>query len=198
MKEWFVDAITEHGYAALFALLMLGIVGLPVPDETLLVFAGYLTFKQQLSFLPAVAAAFLGSACGITLSYGVGRALGSYLGPSLGRVGLDAGKLANVRAWYQARGKYALVAGYFVPGIRHLTAFVAGSSKLPLPVFAVYAYTGGLLWTVSFLLLGFWLGDEWSRLSTTIHHSLLAVTAVAFLIVGLHLLRNRKNRKAVS
>jgi membrane protein DedA with SNARE-associated domain len=178
---------------------MLGIIGLPVPDETLLVFAGYLTFKQQLAFLPAVAAAFLGSACGITLSYGLGRVLGTYLGPSLGRVGLDAGRLEEVRAWYQARGKYALLAGYFVPGIRHLTAFVAGSSKLPLPVFAVYAYTGGLLWTVSFLILGRWLGDEWARLSATIHHALLAVTAVAFLVIGLHLLyRNRKNRKTVS
>lgn len=38
--EW----ITHYGYVAIFVLLMLGIVGLPVPDEALLTFVGYLSF----------------------------------------------------------------------------------------------------------------------------------------------------------
>jgi membrane protein DedA with SNARE-associated domain len=39
--------IAQYGYVALLGLLMLGIVGLPIPDETLLTFAGYLVFKQD-------------------------------------------------------------------------------------------------------------------------------------------------------
>jgi membrane protein DedA with SNARE-associated domain len=42
-----------------------GIVGLPVPDEWLLTFSGYLVFKNTLSFVPTFFAAFLGSACGL-------------------------------------------------------------------------------------------------------------------------------------
>lgn len=180
MKDWFVQAITQYEYAALFALLMLGIVGLPVPDETLLVFAGYLSFKQQLSFVPAVVAAFLGSACGISLSYGVGRMLcGVLAGPLARRLGIDDQKLLAVKAWYQRKGKYALVAGYFLPGLRHVTAFLAGSSRLPFPVFAGYAYTGGLIWSGTFLTLGYLLGDEWARLSDSIHHALLGVAVLA-------------------
>lgn len=193
MKEWFVEAITQYEYAALFALLMLGIIGLPVPDETLLVFAGYLTFKQQLSFLPAAATAFLGSACGITLSYWLGRTLCDYLAASLERrLGIDAGKLQAVEAWYRRRGKYALVAGYFLPGLRHLTAFIAGSSKLPFPVFAAYAYSGALLWAVSFLTLGYLLGDEWARSSERIHRVLLAVAVLASVAAAVFLLRRRR------
>ena len=37
--------ISHYGYFGLFSLLMLGIVGLPVPDETLLTFAGYLVVE---------------------------------------------------------------------------------------------------------------------------------------------------------
>ena len=37
--------IAQYGYGAIFLLLMLGVVGLPVPDETLLVYCGYLISK---------------------------------------------------------------------------------------------------------------------------------------------------------
>jgi membrane protein DedA with SNARE-associated domain len=44
MEQHILAWITEYGYAAIVGLLMLGIVGLPVPDETLLTFTGYLVF----------------------------------------------------------------------------------------------------------------------------------------------------------
>ncbi|MBA2251795.1 MAG: DedA family protein, partial [Nitrospirales bacterium] len=37
--------IADYGYVAIFGLLVLGIVGLPVPDEALLTFVGYLSFQ---------------------------------------------------------------------------------------------------------------------------------------------------------
>ena len=63
--EW----IVRHGYGAIFLLLMLGIIGIPVPDETLLVFAGYLSSKGTLRLEPTIVTAFLGSACGISIRY---------------------------------------------------------------------------------------------------------------------------------
>ena len=77
--------MAHDGYLALFGLLMLGIVGLPVPDETWLTFAGYLVFRQQLALLPTLAVACCGSMCGMTLRYGLGRTLGRAVGLSVGR-----------------------------------------------------------------------------------------------------------------
>ena len=51
--------IEQYGYAGLFVLLMLGVLGLPVSDETLLVFAGYLSAKGTLRVAPAFIAASL-------------------------------------------------------------------------------------------------------------------------------------------
>ena len=190
--------ITQYGYGAIFVLLMLGIVGLPVPDETLLTFAGYLVFKQKLTFLPTVATAFLGSSCGITVSYACGRGLGLHLVRKVGPLlRLKPEHVSQVQTWFARWGKYTLIIGYFVPGVRHLTAFVAGSSKLPLPVFTLFAYSGALVWTSSFIGLGYLFGEEWAHLSDTLHRPLIMLAALISLALALYLLLWRR-RQTVS
>jgi membrane protein DedA with SNARE-associated domain len=192
--ELFFGWIHQHGYAALVMLLMMGIAGVPVPDETLLTFAGYLVFKQKLAFVPTVLAAVTGSLAGISLSYGLGRSLGRYFIRTIGPVlRLDFEKMEGVRSWYARRGKYALLFGYFVPGVRHLVAFVAGSSKLPFAVFAPFAYTGGILWCLCFVTLGFALGEEWARTSVALHRFLVVGTVLFCLTLAVGvLLRKRR------
>jgi membrane protein DedA with SNARE-associated domain len=185
--------LEAYGYPGLFVLLMLGIVGLPVPDETLLAFAGYLVFKRTLGLPATLLAAFLGTTCGITLSYGLGRGLGPGAVRRFGhRLRVTPEHLDRVQAWYRRHGRYALFLGYFVPGVRHLVAFVAGSARLPLPLFALFAYTGGLVWSLTFILLGYGFGEEWARMSAALHRILLilaGVVAAGLLVAGLVLRR---------
>jgi membrane protein DedA with SNARE-associated domain len=188
--EW----ITRYGYAGIFLLLMLGIVGLPVPDETLLTFVGYLNSKGDLACLPSVAAAFLGSSTGISLSYGVGRIAGyravTKLSPLLH---LSAEHIEKGEAWLRHWGKYALIIAYFVPGVRHLVALLAGASNLPLRVFAPFAYCGALLWSATFIAVGYGLGEEWHRQSSLVHRTviILALIVAAAILVGLIIMRRQ-------
>ncbi|SRR5579884_280260 len=186
--------IAQHRYHALFLLLMLGIVGLPVPDETLLLFAGYLIYKGSLAPLPTVLTAFLGSACGISISYGIGRGLRGILVHRQGTLlRLDPSKMETTRRWYLRWGKYLLLVGYFLPGVRHLAALVAGSSNLPLAVFALFSYTGALIWSTSFLAAGFILGEEWTSASESFHHAFMLVAILAiFLLIVMAIGRNRR------
>jgi membrane protein DedA with SNARE-associated domain len=165
-----MDAITswvmQYGCLAVFCLLMLGIVGLPVPDELLLTFVGYLIFQEILNPIPAAVAALSGSICGITLSYVLGRTCGLPLIEKYGRfINLKMKHLEKVRRWFNRIGKWTLTVGYFFPGVRHFTGFVAGTSKLQLPVFAGYAYLGALFWAATFISLGYILGEEWPLIS---------------------------------
>jgi membrane protein DedA with SNARE-associated domain len=186
--------IPEYGYPALFLLLMLGIVGLPIPDETLLTFSGYLIFKNELALMPTMVAAFLGSICGITISYAIGRRLGMYFVRTLGCIlRITPDDLDRVKAWYVRWGKYALLVGYFVPGVRHLVALVAGSSNLPLVIFIPFAYTGALIWSATFLGLGYGLGETWAHASATVHRGLAVAGGIVFMVlIGLLVLRMRK------
>jgi membrane protein DedA with SNARE-associated domain len=185
--------IPEYGYPALFVLLMLGLVGLPIPDETLLAFSGYLIFTNQLAPMPTMATAFLGSICGITISYAIGRCLGLYFVHTVGRrlrIGHD--DMDKVNAWYMRWGKYALFFGYFVPGVRHLVAIVAGSSNLPLVIFMPFAYTGALIRAATFLGLGYGLGETWAHASATVQQDLaVAGGIVVVVLIGLLVLRRK-------
>jgi membrane protein DedA with SNARE-associated domain len=189
--------ISEYGHVAIFGLLVLGIVGLPVPDETLLTFAGYLVYKGHFHYLPTIAAAFAGSICGITISYIIGRTGGLYLIHKYGPyVHLTKKRLDRVHNWFERMGRWALFFGYFMPGIRHFTAVVAGSSELEPHVFALFAYSGGFLWVVTFISLGYFLGERWSSISEEIHGVLLWITiaAVAAGLLFWWLRRRKKGR----
>lgn len=187
------DWITKYGYAAIFLLLMLGIVGLPVPDEALLTFVGYLSFKGELSFGPSLGVAFLGSACGITLSYGLGRLVGLQIIEALApALRLSQEDVTKAQRWVQRWGKYALLVAYFVPGVRHLAALITGSSNLPLGMFARFAYSGAFLWSATFIALGYGLGEEWSRFSPLVHNTVVVIAIAVLLIAMVALLLIRR------
>jgi membrane protein DedA with SNARE-associated domain len=194
--ELILDWIARYGYFGIFALLVLGIVGLPVPDETLLTFAGYLVHRGQLDAVPTIAAAFLGSVCGITISYILGRATGYFLIEKYGsKLHIRMERVHQVHDWFHRLGGFTLTFGYYVPGVRHLTAYVAGASELEVPWFALFAYSGGLIWSVTFIALGYFLGEQWSAVSGKVHgYLLIGVGALAAAAGLLYFVWRRRRR----
>ena len=197
MEETVFHWITQYGYGAIVCLLMLGIAGLPVPDETLLMFSGYLVFKNQLHIVPALLAAFLGSICGITLSYVLGRSFGFALIHRYGQYfHITEDRLNRTRGWMEHSGAWSLTFGYYIPGVRHLTAYVAGTSKLRPSVFSLFAYSGGGLWSLTFVAAGYLLGDEWSRVSRDISSyawsATLVLAAAMLFYLGARRMRQRQ------
>jgi membrane protein DedA with SNARE-associated domain len=186
--------ITTYGYGAIFLLLMLGIVGLPIPDETILVFCGYLISKGTLKPLPAWLTAVAGSWCGITLSYTIGRTLGLGVVHKFGKyLHITDERMERVHKWFDRIGHWALFVGYYIAGVRHFSAIVAGTSKLAFPHFIAYAWSGGLLWVTTFLTLGYFLGENWKQLGELIHQYLLYFSIVVLaMAVCYYFVRRRK------
>ncbi len=189
--------VTHYGSVSLFFLLMLGIVGLPVPDETLLVFSGYLIFKGNLNPVFTFSMALLGSATGITVSYFLGRVYGLKLIHKYGPyIHLTEERYQKVHAWFEKVGRWSLFGGYYIAGVRHVTAMVAGASGLEYPIFAVFAYCGAATWVLTFLALGYFLGDRWQSASENIHRyitigCLSLAGALALYLLARYLLKKR-------
>jgi len=188
------DIITQYGYPGLFLLLMLGIVGLPLPDETLLTAAGFFVRKGELHPVGAFIACLLGSVSGITLSFIIGRTLGYRAVHRWGRyVHITDERLANFHRWYEKRGRWTLILGYYLPGVRHVAAIAAGASKLTWHSFALFAYSGAAMWVATFLTLGYLLGRSWEHHSVRVRwYLLLAVLLVAAIVLLIVLLRRRR------
>lgn len=174
--------LSQYGYAGLFGLLVFGIVGVPVPDETLLVFSGYLIATGRLHPLLTFMAAFGGSICGISLSYTIGLTMGH---PFIVRYGkylhVTEARLEHVHHWFQRIGEWLLMAGYFIPGVRHFTALVAGTSKLEYRTFAVFAYSGAAIWVAAFLAVGYFVGENWQAAVSLVHRYTLAFAGFVLL-----------------
>jgi len=201
MREIAIQWITHHGYAGIFSLLVFGIVGLPVPDEWLLTFSGYLIYKHTLLFLPTFGAAFLGSACGITVSYTLGRIFDTYVLVKYGRFfHMTPQRLERVHSWFERRGRWTLLIGYFIPGVRHLTGYVAGVSELSFANFALFAYTGAFFWAAVFITVGYILGEQWNRVLQSLHETKLLVIGLAIAAVlayvAIRYFRDRRLRHA--
>jgi membrane protein DedA with SNARE-associated domain len=151
--------VTEYGYFGIFFLLIFGIIGLPVPDEWLLVISGYLAFKNVLGFVPTVAVAVLGSAGGLTMSYVLGRTSSGYMIRRYGHwLSIDDEKVRLTQQWFQNLGRWVLVVGPFIPGVRNLMGYIAGASKLRIHVFARFAYLGAFISSVTFVTSGYLVG----------------------------------------
>ncbi|MGO9736120.1 MAG: hypothetical protein ACLPVO_01655 [Desulfomonilaceae bacterium] len=50
--------------------------------------------------------------------------------------------MAKLNSWYQKFGKWSLLFGYFIAGVRHFNALFAGASKLQFTAFVLFAYLG--------------------------------------------------------
>lgn len=177
--------VQHFGPAALFGLLALGIVGLPIPEETLLTLSGLLMAQGKLPIVPTLIAAYLGSMIGITLSYLIGLKTGSFLIKRYGpMIGISHAKLAKAHDWFEHYGKWCLFFGYFILGIRHLTGIVAGSVTLSWRQFMLFAYLGAFFWASLFLSVGYFLNGKWQIIVETVaRHDTMFLSLAIFLLV---------------
>lgn len=175
--------VQHYGSIGLFCLLALGVIALPVPDETLLLLAGTLVADGRLNGLAAWIAAMGGAVTGISVSYILGRTIGHFAIIRLcRRFHLDEEHLHRTQRYFNRYGSWLLTVGYFIPGARHFTGIVAGTTQLPYRWFALFAYTGALLWSNLFFWLGYHFGMQALQLAIVIFHRLGWWLVLPFLI----------------
>jgi membrane protein DedA with SNARE-associated domain len=185
--------LARYGAPLLFFAQVLGIIGLPIPDELLLTIAGALIAQGKLNPVATASAALAGCLTGITVSYLLGRLLGMTL---LKRWFMrHEWAVDRAHRWLHRFGGWLLAFGYFIPGVRHLTAITAGSGCLEYRTFAAWAYPGGALWCSVFLGLGYFAGDRWHEVLDVAHeHSLLLGVLIVAVLGVFFLLRSWAER----
>lgn len=146
--------IEHFGYAALFLALWLGIVGMPIPDEVIVMTGGAVTANGTLHSMPAFWLTYLGVISGLTLGYALGRFVGP---PILNRLRLKRRLNKYIELserWMDKYGSFALCISYFFPIVRHVMPYVAGSHRMSCKKYALISYGTGLLWVSIFFILG--------------------------------------------
>src|SRR6202049_3935041 len=128
MEHTLITWLGHYGPVVLFLAQMFGIFGVPIPDELLLTVAGALVRRGEFNGPATLLAAIGGCSTGITGSYVLGSTGGV---TGLRRVlHIRESALARAQRWFKRFGVWLLAFGYFVPGVRHVTAIAAGSTPL--------------------------------------------------------------------
>ncbi|GED72089.1 hypothetical protein BRE01_57910 [Brevibacillus reuszeri] len=165
MVEMLTESVGQFGYFALFFTLWLGIVGMPIPDEVIVLSAGVLTSMHVLEILPAFIATYLGVVSGLSLGYVLGRVLGA---PALNWIGRKKGMgkyVQQAQTLLEKYGSYALCISYFLPVVRHVVPYLVGIGKMTFGRYAAFSYTTGLLWTVILFFAGHFMGNNVANLN---------------------------------
>jgi membrane protein DedA with SNARE-associated domain len=153
----------QYGYVVLWLGLPLDAIALPIPPgNTTLTYTGYLCYKGVLYLLPALAAAYIGSLLGITITYWLGNTLGIALFERYGKwLRLKTEHLEQTRKAYEKYGNIMLLFSYFMPGVRQFFGYFAGIIHVPYRIFSFYAYIGSALWVLVFIGVGYVFGNQW-------------------------------------
>ena len=176
---------TQH-YLALFVLILVEEAGcpLPLPGESLIVYAGSRIARGQMSPLKVFCAVVPASAIGCTILYFVARTFGRRLVRRIGpRIHFSEDKLDKFEAKAARLGPPGVLLGRLTPGIRVPTDIAAGIFRIPFRYYLPFALLATCLRLAFFL----YVGATAQRVGDAIVFTTDAksVTAVIVLVVGL-------------
>jgi membrane protein DedA with SNARE-associated domain len=187
----------RYGYWVVFFGVMLENIGVPVPGETVLLFAGFLAFQGKIHILPAILTAIAGA----TVGAGLGYLLGWYGGtPLVNRLLRRFPSLQNryndSQKIFRKHGQWAVFAARFVTGLRVFAGVLAGVLRMPFSTFMLFSFTGAVCWALVIGYVGFVFGSSWDKLVHFVGRldriALVIVAGAVVVLLLVHLMRKKK------
>ncbi|HYO53537.1 DedA family protein [Archangium sp.] len=186
-------------YVTIFGILVACGLGVPLPEDISLILGGFLAHKGAASLPMMMLIGFLGILVGDSLIFYAGRRLGSQVGRSptgfLARV-VTPEKRARVEGLFALHGQKIVMIARFLPGVRAVTYFTAGSAGMSYWRFIFWDGLAALLSAPFFVWLGFHFGDKLDYAIDRMKDGQLVVIGV-LAVVGLAVFLWRKRIAAL-
>jgi membrane protein DedA with SNARE-associated domain len=189
-----------------FGMLLLCGLGLPIPEDLVLIVAGALGELDGRFWIKVSIVMYVGVICGDSMIFFAGRHLGTRLLASswLQRI-LPPLKQIKVERMMERYGAMALFFGRFLPGLRAPIFFTAGSMRVSFLKFLCLDSLAAVVSVPIFVWVGHWLWSKFSEdleqlnetLERTHSYSLWFALAMALIGAGSVWMWSRKRRQAV-
>lgn len=162
IRDDLLSALLKYGYAALTLSLVLGAVGLPAPTGLSAAIAGSLSAVGKMDWVAAIAVGTAASVVGDMIAYALGRWLGVDILERRGRwIGLTPTRRVRLEAVFERWGGLLIVISRtLVSSLSTIVSFVAGMNRYRPSVFMGLVVLGRILWTSSYVGLGYSVGDN--------------------------------------
>ncbi|MEX0654744.1 MAG: DedA family protein [Phycisphaeraceae bacterium] len=185
MEQWLAELAAHAPYIGIFGILVLSGFGLPIPEDIVLILAGYLCGRGVADpwiMFPGTFITIVGSDL---IVYLLGRRYGHHVPklPVLRRF-LTEGRLVRTeRKLHEHGGKFIFMVR-FLPGLRTAAYFTAGTFKIPAWKFVLYDGAAAFFSVPIILWLAYAFSHRIDQVYEWVSEGTYAVTALVVLIVA--------------
>jgi membrane protein DedA with SNARE-associated domain len=164
--EWAASNAHTWGFILIFVLMAIESSIIPLPSEVVMIPAGFLAYRSELTFgdphtdfAVAVLCGMTGSLVGACANYFVSLLVGR---PFILRYGkyffIKPAAFSRAEEIFLEYGDISTFVGRLIPVIRHLISIPAGISRMPIFRFSFYTLFGAGIWSAILLWIGFYIG----------------------------------------
>lgn len=169
LTGFIIHLIASTGYAGVFVLMVLNSVGIPIPSEVTLPFAGFLANQGNLTLVLVIIVAVLGDLVGSTIAYSIGFFLEENLFLSLIKkygkfVLITSHDYEKATGWLKKYGAPVVFIGKMLPGIKSFMALAAGVSEIKFFKFIISNVLAAIIYCTAVTYFGFYLGSKWDSI----------------------------------
>jgi membrane-associated protein len=166
--------------------LLLENAGVPVPGETVLLFASFLAYSERNLHLPWI---IVVGTLACTVAGNVGFAIGHHGGrPLLDRwkhiFRVQQAHIDRGERLFARYGPWTVFFARFIFGLRVIAGPLAGVLRMKFDRFALFNFLGAVVWVAVISSLGYLFGSQWQALMHAMRDADFALLGLA-LFIGL-------------
>jgi undecaprenyl-diphosphatase len=192
-----VDQFHAWGYWIILLISIfesLAIIGLFVPGTTITVIFGLLASQGEFSPWVLMVCASVGAILGDGISYWLGRQGKGFFKHE--NIIFKKAHLEYGEKFFQENGVKSVFLGRFIGPLRPLMPMIAGLSNMKPGIFFLWNIIACLLWSVTFVLTGYFFGQAWSRVGG-LYGKLGAIIVICLVIALVFFWRSRQIEKKI-
>jgi membrane protein DedA with SNARE-associated domain len=192
-----LEFLARHGYVVLGVAVLAEQLGVPVPSMPVLLAAGAICGTGTLNPGACIAVALTAAVLGDLFWFLLGSRYGSAVLGVLCRISLEPDScVERTENVYSKYGVWTLVFAKFVPGLSTVMTPLAGRFRLATWRFLLFDGAGALLWTTTYIAIGWLFRTELERLADFLFRmgtgfAVIAVVSLA-MYIGYRYYRRRQ------
>jgi membrane-associated protein len=167
--------------------------GIFFPGDSLLFTAGLFAALGKIDLLTLIIGSVFFAILGDSVGYYTGRKFGTTLFKREDSIFFKKSYLDKAKSYFNRYGAMAIIIARFVPGVRTITPMVAGSVEMNYKSFLFCNIIGAIIWVLSMVLLGYFLGSKIENIDSYILPIALAIIVLSLIPTAIGILK-AKNR----
>jgi membrane protein DedA with SNARE-associated domain len=196
VSSFILGVIDAYVYAGIFIGMVIESIGIPLPSEIILPYAGYLAYLGRFNFWIVVIVGTFACLVGSLITYFIAFFGGNYFFERYGKyVGITERELHLATEWFEKYGEIFVFFSRMIPGVRAYSSIPAGICRMDLKKFSGYSFLGSLPWNVALTFAGFYLGANWHDITSSYSNIVFAVLLVLAIFILVYILRSRRAKQ---